>query len=86
MLLADFRLHLFDTTQPPLPDRIQSRRGNVGAGHQDPYLGLETTMTVKKRIQASPGRWTITDANLSPNNERYAYILGMHLVTDVSSF
>jgi hypothetical protein len=32
---------------------------------------LETTMVVKRRIRAEEGGWTITDANLSPDNQRY---------------
>ncbi|KAG6842431.1 hypothetical protein C0991_007561 [Blastosporella zonata] len=30
-------------------------------------------MKVRKTIQGHPGRWTITDANLSPDNERMIY-------------
>lgn len=47
---------------------------NVGGGlparSADP--GLQTTLRVKKSVQGHPGRWTITDANLSPDNERYS--------------
>lgn len=32
---------------------------------------LVTRLPVRKVIQGRPGRWTITDANLSPDNERY---------------
>jgi len=32
---------------------------------------LVTRMPLRKVIQGHPGRWTITDANLSPDNERY---------------
>ncbi|KAF9055900.1 WD40-repeat-containing domain protein [Panaeolus papilionaceus] len=34
---------------------------------------LITRMPVRKVIQGHPGRWTITDANLSPDNERMIY-------------
>jgi DDB1- and CUL4-associated factor 11 len=39
-----------------------------------PFLtdgNLVTRMPVRKVIQGHPGRWTITDANLSPDNQRY---------------
>ncbi|KAG6919041.1 hypothetical protein DXG01_009751 [Tephrocybe rancida] len=55
----DFRLHVFDSTHPP--SRAQA------------YPGLQTTMKVRKTIQGHPGRWTITDTNLSPDNERMIY-------------
>ncbi|KAF5385331.1 hypothetical protein D9615_001190 [Tricholomella constricta] len=61
----DFRLHVFDTTAPPTQRRGASRL------HSDP--SLQTTMKVRKSIQGNSGRWTITDANLSPDNERMIY-------------
>jgi WD repeat-containing protein 23 len=33
---------------------------------------LVTRMPIRKFIHGQPGRWTITDANLSPDNERYS--------------
>ncbi|KAF8628249.1 hypothetical protein AX15_004024 [Amanita polypyramis BW_CC] len=56
----DFRLHIFDTTKPP--DLQLTERP-----------GVVTKMPIKKSIQGQHGRWTITDANLSPDNERLIY-------------
>lgn len=36
-------------------------------------VSLTTRMPLRKVIQGHPGRWTITDANLSPDNERYRH-------------
>ncbi|KXN88929.1 LEC14B protein [Leucoagaricus sp. SymC.cos] len=63
----DFRLHIFDTSAPPqsiLPQRRYQ-------GYVDD--GMRTTMKVARTIQGRAGRWTITDANLSPDNERMIY-------------
>ncbi|KAF5368500.1 hypothetical protein D9758_002148 [Tetrapyrgos nigripes] len=62
----DFRLNLFDTTAPP-KFGLQSRP------HRDYGYELQTTMKLTRSIQGHHGRWTITDANLSPNNERIVY-------------
>ncbi|KAF9502238.1 WD40 repeat-like protein [Pleurotus eryngii] len=62
----DFRLHVFDTTA--MPNDVGGRLPTRGA---DP--GLQTSLRVKKSVQGHPGRWTITDANLSPDNERLIY-------------
>ena len=37
---------------------------------QESRDGHATTMEVIKTIQAAPGRWTITDSHLSPDNQR----------------
>lgn len=63
----DFRLHIFDTSAPPQPIMPQRRFYN----HVDD--GMRTTMKVSRTIQGRAGRWTITDANLSPDNERMIY-------------
>ncbi|RDB29479.1 LEC14B protein [Hypsizygus marmoreus] len=62
----DFRLHIFDTTAPPL-------KGRTGLHRPTSDASLQTNMKVMKTIQGHPGRWTITDANLSPDNERMIY-------------
>ncbi|KAF7302962.1 WD-REPEATS-REGION domain-containing protein [Mycena kentingensis (nom. inval.)] len=62
----DFRLNLFDTTVPAEP-----RRPNMPIRAFTP--GVKTTMKINNTIQASPGRWTISDVNLSPDNERMVY-------------
>jgi WD repeat-containing protein 23 len=46
--------------QPPVAGRRLTRRD-----------GLLTRMPVRKVVQGHPGNWTITDADLSPNNEWY---------------
>ncbi|KAG5639568.1 hypothetical protein H0H81_012239 [Sphagnurus paluster] len=63
----DFRLNVFDTTAPPTSHRHQ--RSHSQLSNSDP----QTNMKIRKSIQGNPGRWTITDANLSPNNERMVY-------------
>ncbi|TFK41942.1 WD40-repeat-containing domain protein [Crucibulum laeve] len=63
----DFRLHIFDMNAPPVPLSLQRRGGIM------PDPSLKTSMAVRKTIQGHPGRWTITDANLSPDNERMIY-------------
>ncbi|KAF9444600.1 WD40 repeat-like protein [Macrolepiota fuliginosa MF-IS2] len=63
----DFRLHIFDTSAPPQPMTPQRRY----LTHSDD--SMRTTMKVSRTIQGRPGRWTITDANLSPDNERMIY-------------
>ena len=62
---SDFRLHIFDTAAPPQPITPQRR-------HYDTDDGMRTTLKVSRTIQGRAGRWTITDANLSPDNERFA--------------
>ena len=51
-------MHVFDTTKPPYSKQIER-------------AGVTTKLPIKKSIQGQHGRWTITDANLSPDNERY---------------
>lgn len=65
-LRSDFRLHVFDMTAPPVPN------GRHGVHRPPSDASLHTNMKVMKTIQGHPGRWTITDANLSPDNERLA--------------
>ncbi|THV01435.1 WD40 repeat-like protein [Dendrothele bispora CBS 962.96] len=62
----DFRLNLFDTTAAPIPHKPRKRTNSLG-------FDLKTTMKLNRSIQGEHGRWTITDANLSPNNERIVY-------------
>nr|VWO96723.1 G-protein comlpex beta subunit CpcB [Ganoderma boninense] len=56
-----FRLHVYDTAAP-----LKAVARRSGDGHA-------TTMEVIKTIQAAPGRWTITDSHLSPDNQRMIY-------------
>ncbi|KAF9531828.1 WD40-repeat-containing domain protein [Crepidotus variabilis] len=65
----DFKLHIFDMKTPPdtsptLPSRNRRIYGSDS---------LVTSMPVRKVIQGHPGSWTITDANLSSDNERLIY-------------
>ncbi|KAF7302517.1 WD-REPEATS-REGION domain-containing protein [Mycena chlorophos] len=64
----DFQLNIFDANVPVQP-RVPGRRYN------DPNPYLKTNMVVKNSITAHSGRWTITDANLSPDNERMVYAI-----------
>ncbi|KAI0651973.1 WD40 repeat-like protein [Trametes meyenii] len=65
--VRNFRLHVYDT-KAPLKLRAPSR-----TPRQDFDDGHATTMEVIKTIQAAPGRWTITDSHLSPDNQRMIY-------------
>ncbi|KAJ7292730.1 WD40 repeat-like protein [Mycena rebaudengoi] len=62
----DFRLNIFDTTVPAV-----ARERGIRQSSSDDYL--KTNMKVINSIRAQPGRWTVTDANLSPDNERLIY-------------
>lgn len=66
-LNLDFKLHIFDMTAP----RVDPPQASSSLLHP----GLKSSMAVKNVIQGHPGRWTVTDANLSPDNERYSDIL-----------
>ncbi|KIY73538.1 WD40 repeat-like protein [Cylindrobasidium torrendii FP15055 ss-10] len=59
----DFRLYIFDASMP--------RATSSASRLEDPYIS--TNMAVKRRIMGHPGQWTITDANLSPDNQRMVY-------------
>ncbi|TFK26708.1 WD40 repeat-like protein [Coprinopsis marcescibilis] len=59
----DFKLHIFDMTK--------TLHGFKGTGHRG--SSLKTSMPLLKEIKGSVGRWTITDANLSPDNSRIIY-------------
>ncbi|KDR85616.1 hypothetical protein GALMADRAFT_234583 [Galerina marginata CBS 339.88] len=64
----DFKLHIFDMRAPLTPESLPgtSRRSRSDTS-------LMTRMPLRKVVQGHPGRWTITDANLSPDNERMIY-------------
>ncbi|KAG6380983.1 WD40-repeat-containing domain protein [Boletus reticuloceps] len=70
----DFRLHVYDMTSPPAkyikPWRNPQRRTTLPIDHDRDH---ESTLKVLKIIQGHPGRWTITDSHLSPDNERMIY-------------
>ncbi|KAF8445715.1 WD40 repeat-like protein [Boletus edulis BED1] len=70
----DFRLHVYDMTSPPAkyikPWRNPQRRTTLPSDHDRDH---ESTLKVLKVIQGHPGRWTITDSHLSPDNERMIY-------------
>ena len=55
----DFKLHIFDMRKPPVDRRLPRSDG------------LLTRMPIRKVVQGHPGNWTITDADLSPNNDRH---------------
>ncbi|KAJ7757545.1 WD40 repeat-like protein [Mycena metata] len=61
----DSRLNVFDTTAPADPRQTGSRRAN--------NQSMRTNMKVMNSIQAHPARWTISDVNLSADNERMVY-------------
>ncbi|KAF9556421.1 WD40 repeat-like protein [Agrocybe pediades] len=69
----DFKLHIFDMRAPstPEPSPESIRSGHDRRSRHD--SSLVTRMPLRKVIQGHPGRWTITDANLSPDNERMIY-------------
>ncbi|KAI0825009.1 WD40 repeat-like protein [Trametes gibbosa] len=65
--VRNFKLHVYDTAAP-----LKTQRGSrlMRQVFDD---GHTTTMQVIKTIQAAPGRWTITDSHLSPDNQRMIY-------------
>jgi WD repeat-containing protein 23 len=71
----DYRLHVYDMTAPPSHSRIRSNiPGSSRYAFQDSWDGdMKTTMKISKQIQGVHGRWTITDANLSPDNSKMIY-------------
>lgn len=64
--VPDFRLHIYDTSAPPLMDGNDVRATGDGSDH-------ETTLRTMKSINGVHGNWTITDSHLSPDNERMIY-------------
>lgn len=52
---------MYDTSQPPVPFSLSNPSTQ------------ESTLKVLKTIQGSPGRWTITDSHLSPDNQHMIY-------------
>ncbi|OBZ68544.1 LEC14B protein [Grifola frondosa] len=65
--VRDFRLHVYDTSAPLRPFGPPCAPGySTDNGHQ-------SSMKVIKTITAHPGRWTITDSHLSPDNQRMIY-------------
>lgn len=71
----DFRLHIYDMTSPPLPytKRPRNTRRSATGVWDDSDRDHETTLKILNTIQGHPGRWTITDSHLSPDNERMIY-------------
>jgi DDB1- and CUL4-associated factor 11 len=71
-IMLDFRLHIYDMTAP-LADPRQAMRRQTDRLSRLAALEELTTMKVIKVIQGVSGGWTITDAHLSPDNERFVY-------------
>ncbi|EPQ60332.1 WD40 repeat-like protein [Gloeophyllum trabeum ATCC 11539] len=72
--VQDFSLNVYDMTAPPtpaLPNRVHRTRPSRYMTDMDE--DHRTTMKVINTIQGHPGRWTITDSHLSPDNERMIY-------------
>ncbi|KAK0465467.1 WD40-repeat-containing domain protein [Desarmillaria tabescens] len=61
----DFRLYIYDSSSPPFS--TEDRQAALSD------TSVQTTMNIRRRIRGHPGRWTITDANLSPDNQRMIY-------------
>ncbi|KAG8864102.1 hypothetical protein FRB96_006976 [Tulasnella sp. 330] len=62
----DFRLHIYDTSVPPISvprSRLQPRWDR----------GHNTTMKVQSSIDGMPGQWTITDSHLNADNSALIY-------------
>ncbi|EJT99877.1 WD40 repeat-like protein [Dacryopinax primogenitus] len=71
----DFMLHIYDTTAPPSgqiqrPSFPQQRYRRWGIDESEEH---QTTMKTVKSMRGNPGSWTITDVDLSPDNERMIY-------------
>ncbi|KAF9229038.1 WD40 repeat-like protein [Gyrodon lividus] len=70
----DFRLHVYDMSSPPAKYIKRPRNLRRGTAlFDDNDRDHESTLKVLKTIQGHPGRWTITDSHLSPDNERIIY-------------
>jgi len=70
---TDFRLQVYDMTSPPakyIKPRRNPRRTGRTSLFDDQDRDHESTLKVLKTIRGHPGRWTITDSHLSPDNER----------------
>ncbi|TFK99703.1 WD40-repeat-containing domain protein [Pterulicium gracile] len=61
----DFGLRVYDMTAPPVDHRRPE--------NQQMDNGSRSTLKMLKMINGISGRWTITDANLSPDNTRMIY-------------
>ncbi|KAF9245903.1 WD40 repeat-like protein [Melanogaster broomeanus] len=82
----DFRLHVYDMTSPPA--KYVKRSRNVLRGttlYDESEHDHESTLKVLKTIQGHPGRWTITDSHLSPDNERQSPTVYMTNTLDSST-
>ncbi|KAK0536068.1 hypothetical protein OC842_002106 [Tilletia horrida] len=67
----DFRVHMYDTTVSAPPS--QSIRRHGFGGRHWATASQQTTLRPIKSIRARQGQWTITDANLSPDNRFMIY-------------
>ncbi|KAF8481816.1 WD40-repeat-containing domain protein [Russula ochroleuca] len=82
----DFRLHIYDMTAPPSkPTQVlrPTERSSRRSEYDEP-----TTLNTIKVIQGVSGGWTITDAHLSPDNERIIYSTidpTVHMATTLDS-
>jgi DDB1- and CUL4-associated factor 11 len=69
-IMVDFRLHIYDMTAP-LADPRRALQRPTERLYRSSAPEEPTTMKVIKVVQGVPGGWTITDAHLSPDNERF---------------
>ncbi|VDC08021.1 unnamed protein product [Peniophora sp. CBMAI 1063] len=71
----DFKINVYDMsapiTQPGIQPTIAERRGH----RRRPIVSndAQSALKLSKSIQGIPGRWTMTDTHLSPDNERVIY-------------
>lgn len=76
-------------TKPSLPfsqvlsDPSQRLSGMFSVRRSAPRDGLATSLPLRKEIVGQAGNWTITDANLSPDNSRYVAVLRKQTDVDV---
>ncbi|PKI86053.1 hypothetical protein MVES_000420 [Malassezia vespertilionis] len=68
----DMRVHIYDTTKPPLKRAIKYREDEVHTHALDP-ADQTTSLNLMQTVEARGGQWTITDVNLSPDNQWIIY-------------
>ena len=73
----DMRVHIYDTTMAPRRDVLEVEDDTIPyrlRRHMLPeYLEQATSLNPIQTIEARYGQWTITDANLSPDNQWMIY-------------
>ncbi|WFC98268.1 hypothetical protein MYAM1_000993 [Malassezia yamatoensis] len=69
----DMRVHVYDTTIAPLsrPETVWDQ--SYFRGRDDDNMEQVTSLNLIQTVEARGGQWTITDVNLSPDNQWIVY-------------